>query len=288
MEIRQIRYFLSVADKRSFVSAAESLYISRQAVSKAISQLESELGVTLFVRDTSGAFLTPTGLLFYERIRGIIMELDSLTEQIRTTSSRYHQRIRIAFSIGSVSLLEDSLLSFRDSRENLEIVYSEHSQDACLNLLQEHHVDIMISGMKNPGAQFLSQEIISSPIGVLLGDREGVEDLDVLDVSELSWIPIGATTDKQIQEFCSKHRIVPSYQGEDFHRLFSLVKSGRCALILPQCLVPKDLPGLRWIPLQQKEHWKLYCTYPQSAESDLLYSFVLEELSQHVLQIQRV
>ena len=116
MEIRQLRYFLSVAENRSFVNAATKLYISRQAVSKAISQLEAELGVELFVRDTSGAFLTPTGLLFYERVRSIIMELDNLADQIRSTSNRYRQRIRIAFSIGTVSLVEDSLLSFRESK----------------------------------------------------------------------------------------------------------------------------------------------------------------------------
>jgi len=95
VELRQLRYFLSVADNRSFVSAAASLYISRQAVSKAISQLESELGVELFVRDPSGAFLTPTGLMFYERVRGIVMELDNLTEQMRATSIAMGMLMRI-------------------------------------------------------------------------------------------------------------------------------------------------------------------------------------------------
>ena len=113
MELRQLRYFLSVADCRSFVSAASELYISRQAVSKAISQLEEELGVMLFMRDTSGAFLTPTGLLFYDRIRGVVKEIDDIERQIRTSGSRYRQRIRIAFSIGTVGLFEDNLLAFR-------------------------------------------------------------------------------------------------------------------------------------------------------------------------------
>lgn len=284
MELRQIRYFLSVAENRSFVSAATNLYISRQAVSKAVSQLESELGVELFVRDPSGAFLTPTGLMFYERIRGIIMELDSLTEQMRTTSSRYRQRIRMAFSIGTVSLVEEALLSFRDTRENLEIVYSEHSQEECLRLLQEHQVDIMISARRSSEPQFLSEEVIRSPMGVLLRQSEGLEEMDALDCGDLVWLPIGASMDMQVQEYCAKQRLVPTYQGHDYHRLFSFVAAGKCALILPQCLIPEEIPGLVWLPLQQQEPWKLYCTYPQSAESDLLYSFVLEELSQQVFK----
>ena len=286
MEIRQLRYFLSVAENRSFVSAATRLYISRQAVSKAISQLEAELGVELFVRDPSGAFLTPTGLLFYERARSILMELDNLAEQIRTTSNRYRQRIRIAFSIGTVSLVEDSLLTFRESKENLELEYSEYPQEECLRLLQEHQVDIMIGAVHNPTPQFWSEEIASSPIGILLREGDSLENLDSVDISDLMWIPIAAFMDQQIQDFCSKHRLVPIYRGHDFHRLFSFVLSGKSALILPKCLVPSEIPGLKWVPLQQQENWKLYCTYPQSAETDLLYSLVLEELRQQVLRLK--
>lgn len=284
MELRQLRYFLSVADNRSFVSAAANLYISRQAVSKAISQLEAELGVELFVRDPSGAFLTPTGVLFYERIRGLLGDLDNLTDQIRNTSSRYCQRIRLAFAIGTVSLVEKALLSFRDNRENLELVYSEHSQEECSRLLQEHQIDIMITGIHNLSAQFLSEEILRSPIGVLMQDAEELEDMDALEVSDLSWLPIAAPMDKQIQEFCSKNRIVPTYQGQDYHRLFSFAKSGQCALLLPKCLIPEGIDGLRWLPMKEEVFWKLYCTYSQSAESDLLYSFVLDELRQQVLR----
>ena len=43
MELRQIRYFLAVADARSFVAAAEKQFVSRQAISKSVAQLEEEL-----------------------------------------------------------------------------------------------------------------------------------------------------------------------------------------------------------------------------------------------------
>ena len=287
MELRQLKYFLEVADARSFVSAANALFVSRQAVSKAVGQLEAELGVELFVRDPSGAFLTPTGLQFYERVRSILMELDNLSDQIRTTSNRYRQRIRIAFSIGTVSLMEESLLAFRETKENLEIEYWEYPQEECFRLLQEHQVDIMISGQKNPTPQFLSEEILSSPMGVLLREGDGLENVDALDIADLTWIPLAASMDQQIQEFCSKYRLSITYRGHDFHRLFGFVLSGKSALILPKCLIPEEIPLLKWIPLQYPESWKLYCTYPQSAETDLLYSLVLEELRQQVLRLKK-
>ena len=67
MELRQLRYFLAVADSRSFVAAAEKLYISRQAISKSVAQLEEELNVALFMRDSGGAFLTPAGIFSLSR-----------------------------------------------------------------------------------------------------------------------------------------------------------------------------------------------------------------------------
>ena len=287
MELRQLRYFLSVADCRSFVSAAAELYISRQAVSKAISQLEEELGVMLFMRDTSGAFLTPTGLLFYDRIRGVVKEIDDIERQIRTSGSRYRQRIRIAFSIGTVGLFEENLLAFRKDRENLEIEYWEFPEEQCVQMLQEHQTDLVVSPNFPQNGPFYSEEILRSRIGLLLRDQQGVEELDCVDITDLSWLPIAVQHDKRMQEFCSKFRLTPQYRGQDYHRLFSLTASGKCGLLLPECMIPNEVSGVRWIPLQQQEHWSLYSIYSQIAESNLLYSSVLEELNSLVLKTEQ-
>ena len=58
MEIKQLRAFLAVANAKSFLAAAETMYITRQAVSKTVTQLEEELGVKLFSR---GGVLLPAG-----------------------------------------------------------------------------------------------------------------------------------------------------------------------------------------------------------------------------------
>lgn len=288
MELRQLRYFLSVADCRSFVSAAAGLYISRQAVSKAISQLEEELGVALFMRDTSGAFLTPTGLMFYDRIRGVVKEIDDIEQQIRTSGSRYRQRIRIAFSTGTVGIFEDRLLSFRKDRENLEMEYWEHPDEECIRLLQEHQTDLIVCSYCPQNVPFSSEEILRSRIGLLIRNKDGIEDLESVDVTDLSWLPIAAQQDRRLQEFCTRHRIALQYTGQDYHRLFSLTASGKCGLLLPECLVPCEMAGLRWLPLQQEEYWRLYSIYSQIADSNLLYSSILEEINTQVLKADRM
>lgn len=283
MELRQLRYFLAAADSRSIVNAAADLYISRQAVSKAICRLEEELGVELFVRDSGGVFLTPTGVLFYEQVRGVVKELDSIVSQMRASGSRYRLRIRMACAAGTLGLLEERLQSYCGQRENLEITYSEYSQEECTRLLQEHQVDLAVGGAVSDNPQFFSEALLSSPIGLLLLDQGKLDEVDTVDIGDLSWVTLAVPDDAQLTAFCAAHNLTPRYRGQDFYRLFSLTASGKCALLLPECMVPREMDQLRWLPLNVQQSWKLYWTYPQIAESNLLFSSALEELHLGVL-----
>jgi LysR family nitrogen assimilation transcriptional regulator len=61
MELRQLRYFKAIADARSFLRAADQLYVAQPALSRSIAKLEEELGCSLFVRHSAGVSLTDPG-----------------------------------------------------------------------------------------------------------------------------------------------------------------------------------------------------------------------------------
>src|SRR6187401_780729 len=69
MELRHLRYFVTIAEERSFTRAAERLWVAQPGLSTQIRQLESELGVRLFERHTRGVDLTDAGEVFLERAR---------------------------------------------------------------------------------------------------------------------------------------------------------------------------------------------------------------------------
>src|SRR5258708_11308862 len=77
MEIRHLRYFVAIAEERSFTRAAERLWVAQPGLSTQIRRLETELGVRLFERHTRGVTLTPAGALFLERARVALAAADA-------------------------------------------------------------------------------------------------------------------------------------------------------------------------------------------------------------------
>ena len=76
MELRHLRYFLAVADTRSFTRAAERLHVTQPTLSHQIKQLKSLIGTVLFERSTKDVELTAAGRLFKPYCERILKELD--------------------------------------------------------------------------------------------------------------------------------------------------------------------------------------------------------------------
>lgn len=278
MELRQLRYFLSVADARSFVSAANKLFISRQAISKAISQLEGELNVELFMRDSNGAFLTPAGIMFYERVRTLVMELDNLSADMKNYGTRFHQHIRLAFSIGVMSLFEPRLLEYRNTQANLDIHYQECPEEVCLQLLQEHKIDMIVTPMLVKDTMCICTKLMDSPLGILLQWNHALSELTEVEQSDLQWIPLAVHSDHFPRDLYQGSSLRVQYQGYDFQRLFRLVEQGLCGLILPQCFTQLIPDTVKWIPIVDTPPWTLYKTYSRTSDKNQLYSAALDEL----------
>lgn len=282
MELRQLKYFLAVADARSFVSAANNLYISRQAVSKAVGQLEAELGVELFVRDSSGAFLTPAGLMFYDRIRSSVMELEQVHSEMQRYGARYHQRVRLACGIGVMQLYEQAVQEFRMEQGNLALEYRECPDTICLDLLREHEADLAVCAGWPQSQEFAVQTLATSPYGVLLQENESLKSMDSLDLKDLTWIPMAGLQDGATKAMQQKYGLFLQYTGYDLYRLYSLTLSGQCAMLLPACMSPRNMRGLQWIPLENVEPWELWGISLRSLENNVLYHTTIDELQTKV------
>ncbi|MEC3948273.1 LysR family transcriptional regulator [Sphingobium sp. HWE2-09] len=83
MDLRQLRYFVTLADTRNFHRAAERLHMSQPPLTVAIRKLEEELGAPLFDRGARGVTLTPAGATSLEIARATLAQADRFKEAVR-------------------------------------------------------------------------------------------------------------------------------------------------------------------------------------------------------------
>lgn len=96
MELRVLKYFLTVAREESITKAAEALYITQPTLSRQIAELEEEIGTLLFVRSNRNVTLTDAGRLFRRRVE----EMLELEEKIKDEFSGKEESLSGTVSIG--------------------------------------------------------------------------------------------------------------------------------------------------------------------------------------------
>lgn len=100
IEFRHLRYFVAVAEELSFTRAAERVHIDQTPLSRAVRDLEEELGVQLFVRASRRLSLTPAGARLLDEARKIFIRVERTKRVVRKTDSLYQAPLRIGVADG--------------------------------------------------------------------------------------------------------------------------------------------------------------------------------------------
>ena len=99
MELRQLRYFATVAAHGSFSRAARDLHLTQPAVSRQVQNLEAELGVALLLRTSNTVALTAAGESFYEEARDLLARADQAVRRVRNQTNRAVLRVGYVASL---------------------------------------------------------------------------------------------------------------------------------------------------------------------------------------------
>ncbi|WP_433461954.1 LysR family transcriptional regulator [Spirillospora sp. CA-128828] len=96
MDVRQLRYFLAVVDHGGVHRAAEHLFVAQPSITQSIRRLESEIGAKLFLRQSRGLVLSPSGAALVEPAREVVRSLDVARETVAAVEGLRGGRLRIA------------------------------------------------------------------------------------------------------------------------------------------------------------------------------------------------
>ncbi len=143
IEVRHLRYMVALAREMNFTAAAKRTHVAQPALSQNIRQIEDELGVQLFERNTHKVVLTPSGKVFY---REAVATLEHLERTVRATQ-RAAQGEGGALSIGFTTSamlgeLPSRISNFRKRYPNIEILFRELTLDSLVDALRIGAVDI--------------------------------------------------------------------------------------------------------------------------------------------------
>jgi DNA-binding transcriptional LysR family regulator len=143
VELRQLRYFVAVAEELHFRRAAARLHISQPPLSQQIARLEDELGLRLLERTRRRVELTPAGEAFLRDARATLAELDVAVSTARAIDAGQEGVLRVGF-VGSalLSIVPPTVQRFRRTRPGVEIELRERSTVEQLRAVSTGLVDV--------------------------------------------------------------------------------------------------------------------------------------------------
>ncbi len=141
MNINQLKYFVAVAEQRSFTKAATQYYLSQTAVTQQVRALEETLGVQLLDRNSRPVSLTPAGAVFLKEAKAILVRMDTAVSRAKDASTGVVGTVRIGYTKGyERSALSDKLRLFHRDHPNILLTcYRCDTDELAAGLLNQEY-----------------------------------------------------------------------------------------------------------------------------------------------------
>ncbi|MFD8598403.1 LysR family transcriptional regulator [Kitasatospora sp. NPDC059646] len=147
MELRQLEYFLAVAEERNFTRAAERVHISQSGVSAQIRQLERELGAELFDRTTRTVTLTVAGKAALEHARQAVEAARAVGQAVGEISDLIRGSLTVGMVAGcTLTPLFDGLAAFHRAHPGVELALLEGESDHLTEAVRTGALDLALIG----------------------------------------------------------------------------------------------------------------------------------------------
>jgi len=191
MELRHLRCFLAVAEELHFARAAERLHIEQSPLSRAIKELEEELGVVLFARTTRSTRLTRAGKLFLDHVPRIFSALQQARDSVKAAANGFHGQLRIALSDGITPSRLPALLALcRQEEPEVEIRLTEVPLSQQIKGLHDDLYDVGFARADEVGDGIVAMPVWSDPLMVAVPARHPLLTHKRIPLEELLRYPL--------------------------------------------------------------------------------------------------
>lgn len=243
MELRTLKAFVEVVRQGGFSRAARAIFSTQPTVSKAVRQLEEELGEALLTRLGSGVRLTEAGELVYARAVAILAESEHLLAELADLRGLLSGRLRLGLPIfGSARLFAPLFAEYRSRYPGVEIDLMEQGSARLEEALLAGEVELAVSLLPISEA-FDWQPVRDDPMMAVLRADHPLRQRTTIHLTELRDDPIimfdqGFALNARIEDACRARGFLPKLAARsgqvDF--VIALVAAGLGVALLPRIL----------------------------------------------------
>lgn len=192
MELRQLKYFLAVAEEASFTRAAERVHVSQPGISAQIRQLESDLGVVLIDRSGRSAGLTSVGEVVFDHARAVLSAVEALRHAVDEMNGLVRGRLVVGMVTAcTIAPLFAALASFHRAHPGVEISLVEDDSVKLMEYVREGVVDLALIGAAERAPEDLDgQLVISEAIVAAVPPGHPLAGEDGVTLAQLSAYPV--------------------------------------------------------------------------------------------------
>lgn len=271
LELRQLRYFLAVAEELHFTRAAQRLCIGQPPLSYTIQQLEEELGVSLFTRTKRTVQLTDAGRQLMKKAYELLQLADQTKLLARQLRDGQVGELHIGFTSSTplTALFSNIVQQHRQLFPGVRLMLKELSTANQVIALEKGELDIGFLRPEFPQQMETSARaslvckhlrtdalMLVLPIAHPLNERDEIYIKDLMTQDFVMYPAVAGTSIyKQIYQLCANAGFTPHVVQEaaEASTLIGLVAAGCGITILPGCFASIQLAGVSYRPLQDEQ-----------------------------------
>lgn len=243
MELRQLRYFVEVAEREHVSAAAAELHVAQSALSRQIANLEAELGVDLFEREGRNIRLTQIGKIFLTHTKTALKAIDYATKQVEEYIDPERGSIKIGFPTSLAGNLLPTVVSeFKKLYPKIGFQLRQGSYNFLIEAVDNRELDIAFLGpVPQDQPNIIGHVLFKEKFYVLVPSTHRLANKQAIDLIELKdepfvLFPEGYILHKLVFDGCSQAGFTPNAtsEGEDLDAIKGLVAAGIGITMLPE------------------------------------------------------